>query len=268
MSKLSRYIEELLLPVIAVSALGVSLADLFGLFTFVPASRIPMLTLLLVSLVLSSLVLIQRKVAEIYERVQCLLVQVALERLGDEVLQQIDPELLKVLKNEYFLDVIEFLRVAIKENRVPLNDMVRFRHYYIRTLHCYPRSTFLSTLPSTGITFWEDKIIVKATANFIRNGGKMRHIIQVKDAQELALSDMQAVADRLSQIGVQVQFVIADTLTGDLKKNFAVESHGKIACEMHVHSGHVVSGAITTNRHLTDSYRRIFEKLHENGVHN
>ncbi|HVB22879.1 MAG TPA: hypothetical protein VNG51_13130 [Ktedonobacteraceae bacterium] len=267
MSKLSRYIEELLLPIIALTALGVSLADVFGLFAFVPTSRIPMLTLLLVSLVLSSLVLIQRKVAEIYEHVQCLLVQVALERIGDEVLEQIDPELLKVLKDEYFLEVIEFLQVALKEKRVPLNDMVRFRHYYISTLESYPRSTFFSTLPSTAVTFWEDKILVKATANFIGNGGKMRHIIQVKDAQELASPTLQAVATRLSQIGVLVHFVMTDTLTGDLKKNFAVESDGKIAWELHLQGGHVVSGAITTNHRVTDSYRRIFEKLHENRVH-
>lgn len=156
MSRLTRYIEDLLLPVITIAALAVSLADLFGLFSLVPASRIPMLTLLLMSLALSSLVLIQRRIAEIHERVQRVLLQIVLERMAEEMLEQIDPDLLKILKEEYFLDVIAFFRAAIEESKVQVNDIVRLRHYYIRTLQCYPKATFLSTLSSGAVTFWED----------------------------------------------------------------------------------------------------------------
>src|SRR5437588_9024114 len=118
MLKRVRFIEELLPPVIAATALLVSLADLFGLLSLLPPSRIPMLTLLLMSLVLSSLVLIQRRIAEIYEQVQHLVLKIALEHMGGELLEQIDQGLLKVLKDDYFLDVLAFLLTAIKESKV------------------------------------------------------------------------------------------------------------------------------------------------------
>lgn len=95
----------------------------------------------------------------------------------------------------------------------------------------------------------------------------MSHIILVKDIQELSSPAIQAVAARLRQIGVQVHFVAGSTLTGDLRKTFTVESHGKIAWEMHVHEGHVEFGLVTTNKHLADNYRRVFEKLHGNEIH-
>ncbi|HLJ33127.1 MAG TPA: hypothetical protein VKU38_05725 [Ktedonobacteraceae bacterium] len=268
MSKLTRYIEDLLLPIITVAVLLVSLADFFGLFSLVPASRIPMLTLLLMSLALSSLVLIQRRIAEIHERVQRLLLQVALEKMAEDMLEQIDPGLIKVLKKEYFLDVVAFFQDAIAERKVQVNDILRLRHYYNRTLQCYPGATFLSTLSSGAIAFWEEATIVKATTNFIGNGGKMKHIILLKDMQELSTPAIQTVAAHLSQIGVEVHFVNAGALTGDLRKNFLVESQGKIAWDIHVHGGHVVSGTLTTSVHLNDCYCRIFEKLHENEIHN
>ena len=267
MLKRVRFIEELLPPVIAATALLVSFADLFGLLSLISPSRIPMLTLLLMSLALSSLVLIQRRMSEIHEQVQHLVLKIALEHMGGELLEQIDPALRKILNDDYFLDVLAFLLTSIREKRVQVNDIVRLRHYYIRTLESYPKATFLSTQPSTASQH-ENQRIEKAIANFICKGGKMKHIIFVRDAQEFTLPKLQEKAARLRQLGVQVHFVNSSMLPGDLRKNFIVESHGKIAWELHVdHDGHVISGTISANKQTNASYCHSFEKLLASEIH-
>ena len=266
MSKLARFIEELLLPLIAAAALVVSLADLFGFFSLLPVNRIPMLTLLLVSLVLSSLILIQRRLAAIYEQMQHPIAKIELEQVAEEMIQRIDPGLSKVFKDEYFLELFDFLRVAIKESKVPVNDIPRLRYYYANTLKCFPRATFFSAYSLAASSFWEDETIKKATADFIRARGKLKHIIFVKDAQEQASPDTQLLVSHLRDIGVEVQFVNSSTLPGDLKKNFFVESKGRIAWEIHENSGHL-SATVTTNKQLTTGYCRIFEKLREGKLH-
>jgi len=265
-SKLARFIEELLLPVIAAAALLVSLADLFGLFSLVPVSRIPMLTLLLVSLVLNSLILIQRRLAMIYERTQRPFSKIELEQVAEEMIAQIDTDLRKVFKDDYFLDVVGFFLTAIKESKVPVSDITRLRYYYIRTLRNYSKATFLSTQCLEASLLWEDHVIEEATATFIRNGGKIKRIIFVKDAQELALQETRAIIERQRRIGVQVCIVNSSITPTDLKKNFFVESKGKIAWEMQVNNGHL-GATVTTNKQLATSYCSIFEKLRESEIH-
>src|SRR5260370_74161 len=145
MTRLIKLIEELLFPIIAIASLLVSLADLFGLFHLIPAGTVPMLTLLLVSLALNSLVVIQKRTNEILERTQLLLSGIAIEQMAKEAIVQIDPCLRKVMQDDYFFDVVGFLSTAIKENKVPVNDIARLRYYYNRTLQCFPRAIFLST---------------------------------------------------------------------------------------------------------------------------
>ena len=266
MSRLARFIEELLLPLIVVASLVVSLADLFGLFSLVPVSRIPMLTLLLVSLVLSSLILIQRRLAAIHEQMQHPIAKIEFEQVTEEMIERIDPGLRKVFKNDYFLELLEFLRVAIKESKVPVNDTPRLHYYYASTLKCYPRATFFSAHSLAISSFWEDEAIKKATADFIRNKGKMKHIIFVKDAQECSSPTVQALVAQLKEIGVEVHFVNSSTIPGDLRKNFIVESNGRIAWEIHENSGHL-SATATTNKQLAIGYCRVFEKLRGGKMH-
>jgi len=266
LSKLARFIEELLLPLIAVGVLVVALADLFGLFSLVPVSRIPILTLLLVSLVLSSLILIQRRLAAIHEQMQHPITKIDLEQVAEEMIERIDPSLRKVFKNDYFLELFEFLRVAIKESKVPVNDTPRMHYYYASTLKCYPRATFFSVHSLAASCFWEDEAIKKATADFIRARGKMKHIIFVKDAQELSSPAVQSMVSRLREIGVEVLFVNSSTIPGDLKKNFFVESNGRIAWEIYENSEHL-SATVTTNKKQAIGYCRVFEKLRESKIH-
>ena len=73
----------------------------------------------------------------------------------------------------------------------------------------------------------------------------------------------------MQKMGVQVHIVNSAATPGDLKKNFIVESRGKIAWEMHVDDdGHVGSSIVTTNQYLATSFCRIFEKLLESEMRN
>ncbi|MBV9231569.1 MAG: hypothetical protein JOZ18_19830 [Chloroflexi bacterium] len=262
MKKFTKLIEGLLVPAIAMICLLVSLADFFGLFNLIPTSRIPLLTLLLVSLALSSLSFVQNKSAEAHQDVQRLLSKIEPEHMG-KVLQQIDPRLRKVLTDDYFIDILEFFQTAVKESKIHLNDVARFRFYFIRTLQSHPKSVFLSTEPF----LWRDPIIMDTIKQFIQNGGKIEQILFVKNTQELSSSAIEEVLIQQRNIGVKVHIVNGAMIPGDLKKHFIVEFKGKLAWETHLDGdGHAGSSMITTNKHLTASYCRIFEKLRESEI--
>ena len=268
MSRLTKFIEELFFPILAAVSLLISVADLFGLFRWIPADKVPMLILLLVALALNSLGVIQRRVSEIHERTQLLLTRLASEQLENEVIEQIDPELRRVLQDDYFSDTIGFLNTAIKESKVPINDTARFRHYYLRTLQSFSRATFLSTSSVSAFSLWTDHAIEKATANFIRSGGKMKQIFFVKNMQEYSLPTTRSMIDHLQEMGMQVYIVNGADTAIDLKKNFIVEARGKIAWEIHMDSeGHSGANLVTTQKSVTDSYCRAFEKLYASAIH-
>ena len=263
MTRFTKLIEAMLIPAITIICLLVSIADFFGLLNLIPANRIPMLTLLLMSLALSSLSFVHSRSKEAHQDVQRLLSKVEPEHLG-RVLQQVDPLLRKVLKDDYFIDILEFFQTAIEQGRVQLNDATRFRFYFIRTLQCFPKATFLSTMSY----LWKDPIIEDAVARFIKNGGKIEQVVfMVKKVEEPCSPATQTMVDRLQKIGVQVHIVNGTATPGDLKKNFIAESKGKIAWETFVDDdGHVESSTVTTNKHSTASYCRIFEKLRESKI--
>lgn len=264
MKRFTRLIEGMFVPVIAVICLLISLADFFGLFNLIPKDRIPLLTLLLVSLVLSSLSFVHSRHAEAQQDVQRLLAKIDTNYMG-KVLHQIDPRLRKVLKDDYFIDILEFFQIAVEESKVQLNDAARFRFYFIHTLQSYPKSTFLSTASF----LWKDPAIEEVIAQFIKNGGKLEQILFVKDAEEISSSAFQALLARQQRLGanIQVHIVNAAATPGDLKKNFVVESKGKIAWDLHVdEDGHIESSIIIANKHSTAGFCRIFEKLRESKI--
>ena len=263
--KPDRVIEGLLFPIVALITLLLSLADLFGFLSFIPTSRIPMLTLSIVSLILSALMLIQRKSTETHELTRSLLSKNLLERLDKEVLDRIDSGLRKLFKDDYFLDPIEFLLIAIKENKVLVNHTEQLSYYYARTLRRYPRAKFLSTQCSSAFSLWKDLVIEEETASFIHNGGKVERIFFVKDAQELALQEIQEMVECQRKIGVEVHIVYSSGTPPGLKKNFIVESKGKIAWEIHEDGDHI-RAMVTTDKQLVTNYCHIFEKLREGKI--
>jgi hypothetical protein len=264
--KPDRWIEGLLLPVISITALLLSLTDVFGFFPFLPTSRIPALTLSIVSLVLTSLMFIQRRSTEIQEQTQRLLSRMVLEQMTNEVIEQIDPALRKVFKDDYFKEVIGFLLTAVKESKVQVNDITRVRYYYIRTLRQYSKATFLSTQCLSSFNLWDDPVIEEATASFIKAGGKVERIVFVKDASELDSEQVEKTIERQRKIGVRVHIINSAVIPADLKKNFIVESRGRIAWDIHADNSEHIRAMVTTNKQLATSYYHNFEKLRESKV--
>src|SRR5713226_4654699 len=133
MSKFMHFIEVLLLPAIAITALVISLGDMFNIFHLIPVGQIPMLILLTTSMALGSLSFIQNKSNEMHRDLERLLSKAELERM-DEIIAQIDPDLRKVLSNDYFASILNFLQTAMKDHKVQVNDSTHFRFYFSQML--------------------------------------------------------------------------------------------------------------------------------------
>jgi hypothetical protein len=266
MFKLPRFIDDLFLSIVAIAGLLFSLADLLGLLPSL-GGRLPMLTLLLVSLAMASVSRIQHKCISMHKDIQHLLSEIELAKLA-RIIEQIDPNLRKVLEDDYFLDVLDFFQEAVREQSVHVDDWARFCHYFVLTLELFPKTTFLAV--STAITsdLWQNPMIVDAMDQFIKSKGKIKLVFFLKDTQALALPGVQTVLAGLETIGAQVEIVFNALTPNELKKNFIVESKEKIGWEIQFDGeGSVTTSVLTTNQEKTASYRKVFEKLRGNNPH-
>src|SRR5579864_6818685 len=111
MFKLPKFIDGLHLSLMAIAGLIFALADLLGLLRSM-GDRLPMLTLLLVSLAMTSVSRIQHRCISMHEDMQRHLSEIELEKLTT-VIEQINPGLRKVFEDDYFLDILNFLQAAV-----------------------------------------------------------------------------------------------------------------------------------------------------------
>lgn len=266
MPKLDHLIDGLLLPITSLSALLLALGDVFGFAPLVPPARIPALTLSIVSLILTSLIFIQRRNAEIHKQTQQLSEKITLEQIDEKSLDLIDPRLRELVKDDFFLDKLEALQFAIKESKVQINRIEDMRYCLKSTLQRYPKATFLCTQYPATFDLWDDKYIKETISAFIQSGGKIEQFLFVKDAQELASKKIQKMIKRRQAVGLQVHIVNSSISTAVMQKNLFMESKGRIAWEIYKHSEHL-SATVTTNKKRTSCYRRIFDKLRESKTH-
>ncbi len=260
MRKLEHLIGEMLLPIISLTALLLALGDVFGIAPLVPPGHIPALTLSIVSLILTTLIVIQRRGVETHKLTQLLSEKITLEQLDEKSLELIDFELRKLVDDDFFLEKLEALKVAIKESKVQVNSIYEMRYYFKRTLQRYPRATFLCTQCPAIFDLWDDKYIKDSMASFIQSGGRIEQFLFVKDAQELASEQIQEMIKSWRAIGVQVHIVNSSVSTAVMQKNLFVESKGRIAWEIYKNSEHL-SATVTTDKKQASDYRRIFDKL-------
>ncbi len=266
MRKLDHLIEGTLLPIVSLTALLLALADVFGIAPLVPPGHIPALTLSIVSLILTTLIFIQRRGVEIHKQTQLLSEKITLEQLDEKSLELIDLELRKLVEDDFFLEKLEALQVAIKESKVQVNGIDEMGYYFKRTLQRYPRATFLYTQCPAIFDLWDDKYIKDSMTSFIQSGGKIEQFLFVKDTQELASEQIQETIKSRRAIGVQVHIVNSSVSTAVMQKNLFVESKGRIAWEIYKNSEHL-SATVTTNKKQTMSFCRIFKKLQESKMH-
>lgn len=264
MPKFMRAIEGLLLPTIALVSLAVSLGDMFNLFHLVPVGQMPLLILLIVSMGLGSLSVIQNKCNEMRQDLERLLAKAELEQM-DEIISQINLDLRKVLSEDYFVNTLKSLQMAMKERRVQLNDPNLFSFSFKQMLQSYPKATFFSTSSLATSYLWNDRAIEQALTCFIHGGGRIRQIFFVKSLEELASVEVVEVLKLLRTIRIDVQVVDSTHIPADFKKYFFVESKRKIAWEIPVdNQGHVASSVVTADEQTIANYAKIFEKLWRN----
>jgi hypothetical protein len=266
MSRFLHFIEALLLPLIAIISFIVSVGEFFNIFHLVSPGDIPILTFLLISTALGSLCFIQNKCNEIHRDLQRLLSRIELEQMK-ETIAQIHPNLLRVLGDEYFLDLVHFFHIVVNENKVQVNDFDRFSFYFKHTLQAYPGVTFLLTSSLTTPYLWNNTEIEDALTNFICSGGRIKQIFFVRDPAELSFQDTQTMLTHQRRMGIEVHVVNSTFVPGNFKQYFFVEEGKKIAWELPVdHAGHVGSSIITANEQTTGNYYATFEKLWNNAL--
>lgn len=267
MDRLSKLAEILLTPAIIIASLAISLLDFSGLLgsSSWMSQHLPSITLVLLALTLSSVSILQGKHGALHRDVQFVLSDVEFARMRRS-LEQLDPNLRKVFGDD-FTDLMISFKLAIEAKKIAVNSGSRYRYFYIRTLQCYPKASFLATSFPRATYLWKDLAVEEAVKAFIRNGGKMTRIFFIRDAHELTSSEVQEVLTRQCKIGVKVYTVYANTVAYDLQKNFLVEAKGRIAWETFMHDNQKLGSCIATaDTTETQKYCQIIKRLQESNI--
>lgn len=269
MGKLISLIEHLLIPVMAILSLLITLADFLSLLNALPwlSSRIPIITLLIVSLSLSSLAIMQsksneitNKVADIQQDVQAILSNKELEDMRKSF-ARIDQNLRKVFEQD-ILQQLDSFRLAVNESKFELTDMELFRHYYANTLKSFPRTTFLATSLPSSAYFWKNRSIEDEVAQFISKGGKMKRIFFIGGATELAATEVQEILTQQHNMGVEVYVADNTLIPNNLLVYFLVEAHGRIGWQAFIDETRRIRHVLATaNPQETQRYCELFQRI-------
>lgn len=266
MLKFIQVFEVILIPIMAILSLLIALADFLGLLSALPwiSSRIPTITLLLVSLALSSLSIMQGRFAvsqrELHQEVLLLLSNKELDSIHKS-LERLNPVLRKIFEEDV-LDLFGSLTLAVHESKIQLNDLQRFRYYYARTLQKFPRATFLATSIPSATFFWKNPGTEAAISEFIHKGGKMMRVFFVSGPEELATPEVQEILARQCEIGVEVYTTNSTSIPNNLKVLFMVDNRAQIGWETFLDEGRRVRSVMATaNRKETEKFCSIFNQL-------
>lgn len=279
MSKLNRFLDFLEGAFIIVSAIIsflVAMADLFGFLDDFKLleNRVPVLTLLLLSLALGIFYLLQRKQEQFGQRVEDLSsgidlinqnITLVLSRdlLGEihNSLEKVDDNLRKVFEND-IRDLIGSMSLAISESSIRITEVERYRYYYIRMLEQFPKVSMAATsLPSTAY-FWGNQAIEIAIQRFISEGGHFRRIFFLKDWSEMQDLGVRAILRRQLEIGVETYVVALNEIPAALYVLLVIEGQEKIGWQISIDANdRITSVTATTNKEQTQRLRAIFEQL-------
>jgi hypothetical protein len=238
----------------------ISLLDLFGLLDGVAfiKSRIPTLTLLLMSLTLGSLILERRKsLVKIHEALLDLE-----HNTFRGLLEHIDPPLKKVF-SPHIDDLLAHSELAISGQKIQLSGIDNFRYYYRRTLEEFPKATFLATSLPNSKYFWKNPDTEQAIENFINKGGKMKRIFYCTrpfdDLDDEALHIIQKQINMKVEVYVTSARNVPQYFRG---RFFLTEEHGAIAWEVALGSeGEIINFTATTRQDDTNQYVATFKEI-------
>lgn len=260
-SPLIRRVEEYTLGVTVIASILISLLDLLGMLDSIPflGSRIPSITLLVASLILSNLV-VERKTN--LEYIQDMLLDIGVERFRT-LQNRIDPELDKIF-GDHIREMIQNVRLASKERKLFLKDIELFRYFYQRTLEAFPKATFLATSIPSHTYFWRNRQVEDAIAIFIKKGGKMKRIFYIDTSLDNLGSEEREIIYTQIEMGVEVYVTYAPEVPQKLRRFFLVESKGKIAWEAHIGpSKEIVDVEVTSDTSRTKEYLTMINNILE-----
>lgn len=243
----------------------VSFLDLFGLLDSVPIikSRIPTLTLLLISGLIGYVTLLGSRVDSIESSMltlQAHINQDTIEKIKS-LRNQLDKNL-EIIYGDMISDSISNFERALRERTIHFNDLELFRYLYKRTLEKYPRATFLATSLPYERFFWRNQMMEDAIRNFIDDGGTMKRIFFIKNLEELNDEEVSQVIAAQCGIGVEVYVTVKDKIPRNLRRIFVVDQEKRIAWEVTVdQDSEITEVTATSNTLFIDEYIQCFETL-------
>lgn len=243
----------------------VSVLDLFGLLDSEPSlkSRIPTITLLLISMLLGYIAWVGSRVDSIESSMHTLQAHInqdTIEKIKS-LRHQLDKNL-EIIYGDMISSSISNFERALKERTIHFNDLELFRYLYKRTLEKYPRATFLATSLPYERFFWKNQMMEDAIRKFIDDGGTMKRIFFVKNLEEQNDEEVSQVISAQCSIGVEVYVTVKDKIPRNLRKIFVVDQEKRIAWEVTVdQDSEITEVTATSNPRFIDEYIQCFESL-------
>jgi hypothetical protein len=260
----------------AIIAFGIGLLDLFGLLDAIPilANRVPVLTLLLLSLALGLFFLLRTRVEAIEDiktgliatqrDISLVLSQRVLADI-EKTIGSIDADLRLVFESD-IRELLGSIILAMHDRSIKITEIERYRYYYIRTLANFPKTTILATSIPSSKYFWRNPAVEIAIANFIQEGGIFKRIFFLDDIADMMHSEVQEILRKQLEINVETYVVPITAVNPRLNTLFVVESHKRIGWQIYTDDNKRISSVVaTTDQEKTGKFLEIFDQLLQTG---
>ena len=247
----------------------IAIADLFGFLDRVGlpalAERVPILTLLVLSLVSELMPQIRRRLDNNEQRTRELISSIQAETT-ERILalrKQINPSLEAVFGDQ-ITDLLTKLTDAVRDQRFTVYDVDLFRYFFKRTLEAFPHGTFLASSLPYQKYFWKNPPMEEAMARFIVGGGKMKRVFFIYNTEELNKSEVKEILRSQVGMGVEVYITYAKNIPTHLRRLAMLETEERIAWEVHIGpDGRITSVVATSDPEPIAVYRRMYRELFE-----
>ncbi len=191
--------------------------------------RVPLLIVVLVGLLLELLIVISYRLEKQSSVLEHHLERDTLTQL-DHMHRKVDSRLQHLVGGEVDYAFTQ-VKSALGNNTFQLNNVEKFRGFFVKTLEVYPGREFWATSVPSKKYFWRNDEVELRMQKFIQGGGTIRRIFFLNSEEELQGAEAQEILTRQKQIGVKVSYAMVEDISAELLRFFVVESHGEVAWE-------------------------------------
>ena len=174
--------------------------------------------------------------------------------------RDVDVNLRKVF-GSYFTKMSETYKQIVNENTVEFGpgEEDNYKYYYKRTLHIFPKATFLATSRPDSF-LWEDETVLADNKLFLQGDGHIERIFFLPSQNHLRHPDVQEMLKKHHKMKVNVYTAVG--VPKQQQRLILVEKEGRIAWEMlYNDQRQLISAKVTTNQQKVKYYCEIFEDL-------